>query len=512
LTQQSLLQVRGLSKTFPGLKALDDVSLDVKAGEIVALVGQNGSGKSTLVKVLAGIHQPDPGAEIVLGEEGRAGLHFIHQDLGLVGTLSTIENFDLGRQLGRRALMPSPVRAEARRADELIAGFGIQIDVHAPVERLSAAERAIVAIARALDGWEQPRNVLVLDEPTAPLAGQEVDKLFVAVRRVAERGAGVIFISHRLDEVMSIADRVVCLRDGKVIADVSRGGYDHDDLVELIAGEALAAAEDAAPRAQGEPVLRAKGISAPTIAGLDLDLHAGEILGISGVLGSGREEVAATLFGAGQGEVAEIEIDGKPTARLDPRRAIAAGVAYVPGDRHREGAVMKMTVRENMTLPRLRPLQRLFGRIDQREERQEVDRWIERVAVRPAEPERALELFSGGNQQKVVLAKWLRNEPKALLMDEPTQGVDVGAKAGIFELIANAAASGAGILVCSSDAKELATICDRVLVMRGGEVVAEMTRAKLSEAALVRAGLGVGDAHKNGGEAAKKPEGVSQHA
>jgi ABC-type sugar transport system ATPase subunit len=512
LTQQSLLQVRGLSKTFPGLKALDDVSLDVKAGEIVALVGQNGSGKSTLVKVLAGIHQPDPGAEIVLGEEGRAGLHFIHQDLGLVGTLSTIENFDLGRQLGRRALMPSPVRAEARRADELIAGFGIQIDVHAPVERLSAAERAIVAIARALDGWEQPRNVLVLDEPTAPLAGEEVDKLFVAVRRVAERGAGVIFISHRLDEVMSIADRVVCLRDGKVIADVSRGGYDHDDLVELIAGEALAAAEDAAPRAQGEPVLRAKGIRAPTIAGLDLDLHAGEILGISGVLGSGREEVAATLFGAGQGEVAEIEIDGKPTARLDPRRAIAAGVAYVPGDRHREGAVMKMTVRENMTLPRLRPLQRLFGRIDQREERQEVDRWIERVAVRPAEPERALELFSGGNQQKVVLAKWLRNEPKALLMDEPTQGVDVGAKAGIFELIANAAASGAGILVCSSDAKELATICDRVLVMRDGEVVAEMTRAKLSEAALVRAGLGVGDAHKNGGEAAKKPEGVSQHA
>jgi ABC-type sugar transport system ATPase subunit len=165
-----------------------------------------------------------------------------------------------------------------------------------------------------------------------------------------------------------------------------------------------------------------------------------------------------------------------------------------------------------MTLPRLRPLQRIFGRIDQREEREEVGRWIERVAVRPAEPERALELFSGGNQQKVVLAKWLRNEPKALLMDEPTQGVDVGAKAGIFELIANAAASGAGILVCSSDAKELATICDRVLVMRGGEVVAEMTRSKLSEAALVRAGLGIGDAQKNGGTAATKPEGVSQHA
>jgi ABC-type sugar transport system ATPase subunit len=511
-TQQPLLQVRGLSKTFPGLKALDDVSLSVGSGEIVALVGQNGSGKSTLVKVLAGVHQPDPGAEILLGAEGEAGLHFIHQDLGLVGQLSTIENFDLGRSLGRSALLPAPVRAEARRAKELVAGFGADIDVHAPVERLSAAERTIVAIARALDGWEQPENVLVLDEPTSSLHGEEVHKLFTAVRRVAERGAGVIFISHRLDEVIEIADRVVCLRDGRLIADVRRGGYDHDDLVELIAGAALANVEDAPPRAKGKPILSAKGITAPTIAKLDIDLRAGEILGISGVLGSGREEVAATLFGSGLGRVGSIEIDGAPIARLDPRGAIAAGVAYVPGNRHREGAVMKMTVRENMTLPRMRPLQRMMGRLDQREERREVARWIDKVAVRPAEPERALELFSGGNQQKVVLAKWLRNEPKALLMDEPTQGVDVGAKAGIFELIANAAAAGAGVLVCSSDAKELALICDRVLVMRDGRLVAEVTRSQLSEAGLVRAGLGVAGATNNGGETAPNEAEVTRHA
>jgi ribose transport system ATP-binding protein len=509
--QQSLLQVRGLSKSFPGLKALDDISLGLGSGEIVALVGQNGSGKSTLVKVLAGVHQPDPGAEIELGEEGRAGLHFIHQDLGLVGRLSTIENLSLGRGLGRSALLPAPLRAEARHAEGLIADFGVEVDVHIPVDRLSAAERTIVAIARALDGWEQPKNVLVLDEPTASLHGEEVDKLFVAVRRVAERGAGVIFISHRLDEVIELADRVVCLRDGRLIADVPRGGYDHDDLVELIAGEALVAAEDLAPRPRGEPVLHARGIRAPTIAAMDLELHAGEILGVSGVLGSGREEVAATIFGAGQGTLEGLEVAGTEVGALDPRRAIAAGVAYVPGDRHREGAVMKMTVRENMTLPRLRPLQRMMGRLDQREERREVDRWIERVAVRPAEPERALELFSGGNQQKVVLAKWLRNEPKALLMDEPTQGVDVGAKAGIFELIAHAAAAGAGVLVCSSDAKELALICDRVLVMRDGEVVAEMTKSKLSEAGLVRAGLG-GGTSKNGGSPAGRPEGVPDHA
>ncbi|MGH2940986.1 MAG: sugar ABC transporter ATP-binding protein [Solirubrobacterales bacterium] len=508
----ALLEVRHLSKSFPGLKALDDVSLEVSSGEIVALVGQNGSGKSTLVKVLAGVHQPDPGAEVELGAEGRAGLHFIHQDLGLVGTLSTIENLDLGHRLGRSALMPAPVREEARHAEELVAGFGAQIDVRAPVEKLSAAERAIVAIARALDGWEHDRNVLVLDEPTASLPGEEVDKLFVAVRRVAERGAGVIFISHRLDEVIEIADRVVCLRDGRLIADVPRGGYDHDDLVELIAGEALAAAEDARqPRRQGESVLRAEDIRAPTIAGLDIDLHAGEILGVSGVLGSGREEVAGVLFGATPGEVGSLEIDGAAVGCLDPRRAIAAGVAYVPGDRHRDGAVMKMTLRENMTLPRLRPLRRVFGRLDQREEKREVGRWIDRVGVRPSEPERALELFSGGNQQKVVLAKWLRNEPKVLLMDEPTQGVDVGAKAGIFELIANAAAAGAGVLVCSSDAKELALICDRVLVMRDGRAVAEMRRSELSEAGLVRAALD-DNRSSNGGTPALSEKEVPGHA
>lgn len=511
-SRESLLRVRGLSKTFPGLKALDDVSLEVSSGETVALVGQNGSGKSTLVKVLAGVHHPDPGASVELGEDGRAGLHFIHQDLGLVGQLSTIENLDLGRRLGRGALLPAPVREEVRRAEELVESFGAPIDVRAPVERLSAAERTIVAIARALDGWEQPRNVLVLDEPTASLHGDEVDKLFVAVRRVAERGAGVIFISHRLDEVMSIADRVVCLRDGKLIADVPRGGYDHDDLVELIAGEALVAAEEAAPREAGEPVLRARGIRAATISGMDLELPAGEIVGVSGVLGSGREELAGALFGATPGTVESLEIDGVPVGRLDPRRAIAAGVAYVPGDRHREGAVMKMSVRENVTLPRLRPLRRMGGRLDQRAERAEVARWVERVAIRPAEPERALELFSGGNQQKAVLAKWLRNEPKALLMDEPTQGVDVGAKAGIFELIANAAAAGAGVLVCSSDAKELALICDRVLVMRDGEVVAEVTRGtRLTEAALVRAGLGARQ-NGNGGVPAKSETEVSPHA
>jgi ribose transport system ATP-binding protein len=315
----------------------------------------------------------------------------------------------------------------------------------------------------------------------------------------------VIFISHRLDEVIELADRVTCLRDGKLIADVERGAYDHDDLVALITGQIVARETGAASRSAGEAVMRARAISGATIAALDLDLHAGEILGICGVLGSGREEVAGVLFGATPGEVGSLEVGGRAVARPDPRRAIAAGVAFVPGDRRRQGAVMTMSARENITLPRLKPLRRLFGRLDRREEKREVGRWIEQVAMRPAEPERALELFSGGNQQKVMLAKWLRNEPKVLLMDEPTQGVDVGAKAGIFELIANAAVAGAGVLICSSDEKELVLICDRVLVMRDGHVAAEVGRRELSEAELVRAGLG-GGASPYGGLAAKPSE------
>ena len=490
---EALLDVRRLSMTFPGLKALDDVSLSVRSGEVVALVGQNGSGKSTLVKILAGLHEPDPGSEIELGQGPDASavsLHFIHQDLGLVGGLSTIENLDLDRSHGYRSILPSPRHEERRRAEELITGFGASFDVARPVMELTAAERTIVAIARALDGWDHPRNVLVLDEPTASLHGDEVQKLFRAVREVAERGAGVIFISHRLDEVIDLADRVVVLRDGHLVADVGRGEFDHDELVRLIAGVIISVASADKDPDLGEAVLRARGIRGRTIQSLDLDVHAGEVVGVSGVLGSGREELASILIDSGAGEVEELEVGDRELRNRNPRVALNAGMAYVPGDRHRYGAVMTMSARENMTLPLLRPLQRVFGWLDRPAERADVRSWIERVDVRPADPDRALSLFSGGNQQKVVLAKWLRTDPKVLLMDEPTQGVDVGAKAGIFQLIAGAASSGAGVLISSSDDKELALICHRVLVMRDGELAAEVRRPELSEARLVSAALG----------------------
>jgi ABC-type sugar transport system ATPase subunit len=489
-----LLSIRDVSKSFPGLKALDRVSMEVRAGEIVAVVGQNGSGKSTLVKILAGVYQPDPGSKVTLGGDGgeAASLHFIHQDLGLVESLTTIENISLGRQERRSALLRLPKRQEEQRAGEMIAEFGGSFDVTRPISELTAAERTIVALARALDGWTHSRNVLVLDEPTAALHGDEVEKLFVAVRNVAARGTGVIFISHRLDEVIELADEVVVLRDGRVIGTADRGRYRHEDLVQLIAGS-IAERDDQnrRPEVGTSAALSVRGLRGATVRDLSFEVRPGEVLGVSGVLGSGRDEICSLIFGAKPLVGGAVTVGATALRSPSARRAIRAGLGYVPANRVHDGAVMNMTVRENITLPRLGPLRGFGGRLAGGQEREEVAEWVEKVDLRPADPERRIALFSGGNQQKAVLAKWLRLRPKVLLLDEPTQGVDVGAKAGVFDLIDSAAADGMAVLVCSSDEKELATICHRVLVVREGRPVAELAREDLSEVALVGAGLGL---------------------
>jgi ribose transport system ATP-binding protein len=495
-----LLRVAGLSKTFPGLKALDNISLEVRAGEIVAIIGHNGSGKSTLVKILAGVHEPDPGAtievrsadgDLLAGAAGRADMHFIHQDLGLVDILTTVENLGLGRSRGVRDLAPVRQAAERRHAQDAIARFGASFDVTVPVTTLSPAERAIVAIARAMDGWTRTDNVLVLDEPTTAFHGEEVEVLFEAVRRVAASGAGVVFISHRLDEVLGLADRVVALRDGRVVADEATSRLDHDQMVELIAGKAVAAVELSRPPAGVDPVLEVSGLCGEKVSDLTLSLHPGEIVGVSGILGSGREALAALLFGAEHRTAGEVLVDGEQLSPDDTAAAIESGMACVPADRRRAGAVMQMSVRENLTLPMLWPLRRRFGYLDARAERAETGHWVRTVALRPAEPGLAMNLLSGGNQQKVVLAKWLRTRPRVLLLDEPTQGVDVGAKAAIYELILAAARVGSAILICSSDTKELVLLCDRVLVLQNGRVASEVPREQLNEARLVRDELGL---------------------
>jgi ribose transport system ATP-binding protein len=495
--RKPLLRVSHLSKTFVGTKALDDVSLEVAAGEVVAIVGQNGSGKSTLVKLLAGLHQPDPGGTIEvsdgsgqlvpLGRNG-SGLHFIHQDLGLLPMLTTTENLDLARPLGRRWITPLHRNAEHARAAELTRRFGAEIDVRAQVAQLSPAERAIVAIARALDGWQHPDNVLVLDEPTTAFHRDEVSRLFDAVRRVAAEGAGVIFISHRLDEVRALADRVLILRDGRQVAQSAGGELDDASLVTAIVGTAVAEGPRT-PDATGPVVLSVDGLRGRHVHGLTLSVRAGEVVGLSGVLGSGREDLNALIFGAQRPASGEITVAGNRLPPGDMVTAIEQGAAYVPADRHRHGAVMTMSMRENLTLPALRSLPRRFGAIRLSAESAEARRWARQVDLRPPAPDRPLSTFSGGNQQKVVLAKWLRTNPRLLLLDEPTQGVDVGAKAAIYRLVQQAAAQGSAVLVASSDAKELAALCGRVLLVDQGQVRGELSGAALTETALAHAAL-----------------------
>ena len=494
---ETLLRVAGVSKTFPGLRALDNVSLQVASGEIVALVGQNGSGKSTLVKVLTGLHEPDPGGSItVRGQAGslaRQDLHVIHQDLGLVGTLSTIENLDLGKRYGRRWLLPAAVGEERRRARALLAGFGADFDVRAPVADLTSAERTIVAIARALEGWDRPNQLLILDEPTTALHGDEVSRLFAAIKHVVAGGAGVIFITHRLDEVMEIADRVVALRDGRVVADVASGGYDHAALVGMIAGRELQAHQNRTRGRDHDATLRVRGLAGGTIRGVDLEVGGGEIVGVSGILGSGREHLLGLIFGSVRRESGDISVNDSSLPAGRPDRAISSGVAFAPADRKTAGLISGFPVRENLTLPRLGPFRRLFGRLDLKSERQEAQVWGQRIELSPAMPERSVELFSGGNQQKVVLAKWLRTHPTVLLLEEPTQGVDVGAKAAIYGLIAAAAQDGAAVLIASSDERELALVCDRVVILRDGAVTSQIDGKSLTEANLVMEGLGLGN-------------------
>lgn len=491
------LEIRGLSKSFGGAVALRDVSLQIRRGEIHGLVGRNGSGKSTLIKVLAGFHAPEPGASLTVGSRtvhlpvppgaaDRLALSFVHQDLGLIPALSVLENMRVNRYQPGFARRIS-WQAERDRVRQALRRFHLDLDIERHVSTLSPVERALVAIARALsDAASHEGGVIVLDEPTSYLPAGEVEALFTAMRRVAEAGTAVIFVSHRLEEVLTITDRVTVLRDGAVVGTVETSRTSEEQLIQLILGRTIEQLYPEVHPHPGEVVLATRGLAGGVVNELDFEVHKGEIVGLAGLVGMGQNEVPYLLFGASAASRGEVVMAGRKMAagELSPQDAAAAGLALVPGDRLGASGVGHLSVQDNVGLP---VLAKFFshGVLSSRRERDHVAGLLVAYDVRPPAPERLLETLSGGNQQKALLAKWLQLGPQVLLLDEPCQGVDIGARKEIFARMRAAADAGTSIVMASSEFEDLAHVCDRVFVFRHGRVASVLAGDALTEDRLV---------------------------
>ncbi|WP_147448272.1 sugar ABC transporter ATP-binding protein [Mesorhizobium sp. YM1C-6-2] len=499
-----VLSLQGISKTFGRTKVLDGVDLEVRPGEVHCLLGHNGSGKSTLIKIIGGIHSPDPGGTMTVNGQvcetpvsGRQihdlGIRFVHQSLGLIPSLTVAEHFAQDQLDGAVGWYYSPARA-AVRARAALAAFDVKIDPDLPVEKLPAVDRAIVAIVRAVASLERrpeglAGSLLVLDEPTSFLPRREVERLFETTQRIARQGAGVILITHDTDEVLSIADRVTVLRDGKVAGVVKRDELDRDRLVQLIVGHQLAAADFQTGPKAFVPHVDVQIENAGLAQRMRFNVGRGEIVGLTGLIGSGYADVVHALFGSRQGS-GRLTVGDRTAAleSLTPGRAIDLGVAFIPSDRAGAGAAMELTLAENAAVLSLKslvnPLFFSAGALERA-----VTPRLKDVSVRPLAPAFEISRLSGGNQQKVVLAKWLAMKPALLLLDEPTQGIDIGAREQIFALLHQLVAGGSSILCASTDHDQLAKICDRVLILNKGHLVAELARPNLSASTIGEAVL-----------------------
>jgi rhamnose transport system ATP-binding protein len=492
----AMLSVRGLSKSFGGVRALADVSLDVERAEVLALVGENGAGKSTLIRILSGAHAPDAGTLTLDGREearlspqrARAlGIAVIYQQPALLPDLSVAENVAMGDEpagLFRRV----DWAARRRRARELLARLGLSLDPDRPARTLSMPEKQLCEIARAL-GAEA--RVLVLDEPTASLSLTEVRTLLALLRDLRAQGLAIVYVSHRLEEVFTIADRVTVLRDGAVVATRAARELDRASLIRLMVGRELLAETPRAAGIPGATALQADrlGSRAAGVHDVSLTLRAGEIVGLFGLVNSGRTELARVLSGLSPADAGAIRLAGAPVTIDSPGRAAALGIAHVPEDRRQHGVVAPMSVTANCTLSVL-PRLRRRGLLDRAREEQLARGFVERLRVKTASLRSEVATLSGGNQQKVALARALATDPKVLILDEPTQGVDVGAKAEIHARVAELAAQGLAVLAISSEVPELLALCDRIAVMSDGTVVAVLERAEATPERLLALALG----------------------
>ncbi|MFF3358654.1 sugar ABC transporter ATP-binding protein [Streptomyces sp. NPDC002917] len=503
------LDVRNVTKTFAGNRALDSVSLQIAPGEIHALLGENGSGKSTLIKVLSGYHRPDAG-ELRIG--GRSldfgsphsghllGARFVHQDLGLVEDCSIADNLAYGSGFPTAVgtIREGTLRERARKSLE---GMELDLDPRVHVSRLSPAQKTGVAVARALLPDEQaPARLLVLDEPTARLPEEEVEQLLSVVRLVAARGVGVLYVTHRLDEVFDIGVRATVLRDGRRVVSRPIAGMDRDGLLRYLFGDKLQAAHRRSTRLRENeaPVLSVENLQSEVLRGISFQVAPGEVVGVAGVAGSGREAVCSTVFGARVRDGGCVRILGEALPENRPDVAISRGLAYIPAERKLEGCFADLSARENITVSNMREVWR-FPFLRRLNEKLLARRWFEQIGIRPVSAiDRPMSTFSGGNQQKIIYAKWFQTKPVLFLLDEPTQGVDVAAKGELQKTLLEAAERDSAVLVSSSDLDELTTICDRVLVLASGSIVANLVGEEITVPAMTRAALGIQPADEDG--------------
>lgn len=476
------IALRGVSKSFAGIKVVTQVSFDIRPGEVHALMGENGAGKSTMIKIMAGLHQADEGEILINGQPVRfasprdahaAGIATVHQELLLFPELTVAENIFLGQtpKTGLGTIDWQVMRARARELlDSLDSG---DLDIDQKVASLSVGNRQRIEIARAL---AQDARVLIMDEPTAALAEADVQRLMAIVRSLRARGVAIVYVSHRMPEIFALADRVTVLRDGHHVATKNVSEVDEPQLVSMMVGRAIDRLYPAKQGVDGEVILELRDVSyRGVIRGISLKLKRGEILGLAGLVGSGRTETALTVFGITPATSGQIVIDGKPEHISSPEAARDLGIAYVPEDRGQQGLIRAQTIEDNIALANLKRLMRGFM-VDAAKVTAEARKAIERFGIRARGPQQLVRQLSGGNQQKVVLGKWLATNPRILIMDEPTRGIDVGAKAEIHQLMRKLAGEGMAILMISSELPEVLGMSDRVLVMNSGRIVGEFDR------------------------------------
>lgn len=474
-----LMEFRGITKAFPGVKALDNVSFGLRAGEVHVIVGENGAGKSTLMKILSGAYTSDEGEIFFEGKpithnspkvSEELGIRMIYQELNLVPELSIAANIYLGHEIKKGVFVEKSKQIE--RSREILSNLGLNVDPNTRVKNLSIGTQQMVEIGKALS---TNAKVLVFDEPTSSLTDSEITEMFRIIRLLKSKGVGMFYISHRLEELFEIGDRVTVLRDGKHVLTSDISALSMSQLIESIAGRKIETLYPHTKKTVGQPHLEVEGLSGKAFHDVSIKVHSGEIVGMSGLIGAGRSEVARAVFGVDNYTKGEVRVLGKKIKKNDPRKAQKAGICLLPEDRKNEGLAMSLSIRENIAVSSLSKLNPT-GFVKRQKELKEVNSFVNSLRIATSSTEKLVRFLSGGTQQKVVLAKWLLSEAKIFMFDEPTRGIDIGARNSIYELMDSLVEGGAAILMISSDLPEVLGMSDRIYVMSGGEVVGEFER------------------------------------